>query len=55
MTTLNQLRLAAEKRHDEVCDLHYDHSVMDRNGICSECADDYHEALIRRRPAKAGA
>ena len=55
MTALNTLRIAAQKVHEEVCDLHYDHSMM-RDGICDTCADDYHEAQIMARPAgrKAG-
>lgn len=52
MRTLKELRIAAERRHEEVCDLHFDHTVMTRDGICRECADDYHEALIMRRPIK---
>ena len=52
MTTLNTLRIAAQKVHEEVCDLHYDHSMM-RDGICDTCADDYHEAQIMARPVKA--
>jgi len=52
MTTINELRIAAERRHEEVCDMHFDHSVMTRDVICSECADDYHEALIMRRTKK---
>ena len=53
MTTLNELRIAAERRHEEVCDIHFDHTVMTRDRICRECADDYHEALIMRRTKKS--
>ena len=45
---LTTLAARAIKEHDDVCDIHYDHSVMD-GLICSECADDYHEALILAR------
>lgn len=50
MTTLSKLRSASRRIHEEVCDIHLDHSVM-RNGICDECADDYHEAQILARPS----
>lgn len=48
-TQLASLREAAARRHADVCDLHYDESVMEADGTCSTCADDLHEAEIWAR------
>lgn len=55
MKTTNTSRLAtayerAHKVHADVCDIHYDHSVMNHDGTCSECQDDHHELEIMFRP-----
>ena len=39
----------ASKVHDDVCDIHYDHSRMSHDNTCSECQDDHHELQIRFR------
>jgi hypothetical protein len=46
---LAELRKAANKHHAEVCDLHYDESVMNSDGTCRECQDDLCEAEILAR------
>lgn len=51
-TTKKSLTLAHEraiKIHEQVCDIHYDYSVMNRDGTCSECQDDHHELEILTR------
>jgi hypothetical protein len=40
---------AAHKKHAEVCDVHYDESVMNDDKTCRECQDDLHELEILNR------
>ena len=39
----------AHKKHAEVCDVHYDESVMNDDNTCRECQDDLHELEILNR------
>ena len=58
---MNKLELAkaykkANKKHAGVCDTCCDESVMNSNGTCRECQDDYHQMSIEYRfqfPARA--
>ncbi len=48
-TTNHNLAERALKVHENVCETHYDESVMNSDGTCSECQDDYHEFQILSR------
>lgn len=46
MKTIHDLRQAAQTCYSDVCQIHYDRSVMNADGTCSECQDDLHEFEI---------
>jgi len=49
-TNIPELARRATIVWQDVCDYHYDHTVMDQDGTCGECKDDLHEAEIWARP-----
>lgn len=46
---LAEARARAERVHETVCDVCYDHSQMNRDGTCQTCIDDAHELEIWAR------
>jgi len=50
--SIKELRAAAAAKHDEVCDLHFDHGRMNADGTCRECQEDLMEYEILRRRSK---